>query len=337
MTTIISNKLDQSLSDMMRLATKKDGGDQISARIGAGRESMTKLGTTIATLRTALNHLKAPVIDRNFTVSSGKVAARSLELGLAYSADPLSDDPSRALAEVARFSSVAAGTLRVNGVAVAIDPAVDSLNDVVARINAANTGASASVDRAGDRLELVSDRVRTPLIVEEGSTGFFTAADLAPRVYQPRRAAANGLSDGGEVMVQLKDLGNALNDLFLGKFPELDETLLSELRDGLKTAITSVVKNHGGSTTSRPMRSGFGVDFDFSFFSKSILKVAPEKFMQKAAVDLEGLYSFLAGPLTSTKPGLAPTLLAAFAATLNDTVSSIGTNFAAGMLTDLQA
>lgn len=337
MTTIISSKLDQSLSDMMRLATKKDGGEEISAKIAAGRESMSKLGTTITTLRAALNRLKTPVIDRNFTVASGKVAARSLELNLTYSSDPLEDDPAKKLAEVSRFSSVAAGTLRINGVAVAIDPAADSLDDVVARINAANAGATARIDRSGDRLEILSARARTPLIVEEGATGFFTAADIAPRVYQPRRSAADALSDGGEVMAQLKEMSEALNELFLGKFPELDETLLTELRDGLKAAITTVVKAHGGSITSRPMRSGFGVDFDFSFFSKSILKVTPEKFMNKAETDLEGLYSFLAGDTTSTKPGLAPSLLETFAATLNDTVTSIGNNFAAGMLTDLKA
>lgn len=337
MTTIVSRKLDQSLADMMRLATKKEGGAEISAKIARGREEMSRLGDAVNSLRSALAKLELPSVARNFTVRGGMVAARSLTLGLTYDADPATDDPSRPLAEVPRFSSVAAGNVRINGVDVAIDPAVDSLNDVAARINASAAGVTATVLRSGDRFELVSAKARTPLIIEEGQTGFFSTLDIAPRTYQPVRSAIDSFGSERALLEELGEISKALESIFKGEFADLDQALLDQLKTGLKDAIVGVVKAHGGNTSGTPMRSGFGVDFDFGFFSKGIMKVDAVKFARSAGEDFDGVFAFIAGNAGKDLPGLAPALIAAFKETLGETVTKIGNTFAAGTLADLKA
>lgn len=337
MATIISPKLDQGLADMMRLATKKEGGAAISEKIARGREEMTRLGDAVTKLKAAVAKIKEPLLERNLAVKAGKVAVRSLTLGLSYSGDPAQDDPSRPLVEVQSFSSVSAGAIRINGVDIAIDPAADSLSDIAARITSSAAGVTATVDRSGDRLELVSQKTRTPLIVEQGTTGFFTAAKIIPKGYQPVRTATESFGSEQALMSHFTELARALETIFKGDFSDLDQDLLNDLKTGLKAAITEVVKVHGGRTTGTPMRSGFGIDFDFGFFSKAIMKVDAVKFTRKANEDFERTYAFLAGDASKSLVGLAPGLIAAFDATLGETVTKIGNTFAAGTLADLKA
>ena len=68
-----------------------------------------------------------------------------------------------------------AGTLTVNGVEIAYDPAVDSLNDIITRINASNAGVTATYDAAGDGLTL-SNRKQGATLIDLSDTGNFLAA-----------------------------------------------------------------------------------------------------------------------------------------------------------------
>ncbi|MFN3421630.1 MAG: flagellar filament capping protein FliD [Armatimonadota bacterium] len=54
------------------------------------------------------------------------------------------------------LGTVTAGTFTINGVQISVDPAVDTLNDVVNRINSSGAGVTASYDAATDTLVLTS-------------------------------------------------------------------------------------------------------------------------------------------------------------------------------------
>lgn len=54
------------------------------------------------------------------------------------------------------LGTVTAGTFSINGVQISVDPAVDTLNDIINRINSSGAGVTASYDAATDTLILIS-------------------------------------------------------------------------------------------------------------------------------------------------------------------------------------
>ena len=68
-----------------------------------------------------------------------------------------------------------AGTLTVNGVEIDYDPATDSLNDIIGRINASDAGVAASYDAANDTLVL-SNRAQGGTLIDLADSGDFLAA-----------------------------------------------------------------------------------------------------------------------------------------------------------------
>ena len=71
-----------------------------------------------------------------------------------------------------------AGTLTINGVEIDYDPAVDSLNDIIARINASEAGVTASYDASKDALVLASRKQGATLIDLADSGNFLAAVGL---------------------------------------------------------------------------------------------------------------------------------------------------------------
>jgi flagellar hook-associated protein 2 len=102
----------------------------------------------------------APRVGDSITATGGLGAARtSLPLNQADLSTPVA----------------AAGTLTINGVEVDYDPAVDSLNDVIARINASDSGVTAGYDAAGDSL-VFTNKKQGALLIDLADTGNFLSA-----------------------------------------------------------------------------------------------------------------------------------------------------------------
>ena len=80
--------------------------------------------------------------DTSGFLAATKLANAALEPGT-------DDETSVAMTGVSALSAINAGTFTINGVAIAIDPAMDSLRDIVDRINLAQVGATASIDSDG--------------------------------------------------------------------------------------------------------------------------------------------------------------------------------------------
>jgi len=106
--------------------------------------------------------------------------ATTLRSGSALGADI---DPAAPLADVNFRSSITAGTFTINGVAITVDPTSDTLNDVIARINASGAGVTASLVTVDGRtrLALTADTPGGPLQVGMigDSSNFLSVTSLA--------------------------------------------------------------------------------------------------------------------------------------------------------------
>ncbi|MHC4537964.1 MAG: flagellin hook IN motif-containing protein, partial [Planctomycetota bacterium] len=193
--------------------------------------------------------------------TSGFLAATKLE-----SATPTpgtDNDKEKPLTDVSRFSSVQSGNININGVAIAIDVDVDSLNDVLDRINASGAGVTASFNETTQRVTIVSNDSSQPLILDSGGTGFFPALDISNGTYQPEQGMGGlkGMPQwyAFQFAHAVQDVAEALNNLF--KEPESGTVLDSFLKQ-LRQKIETAIQKSFYSDESR-FETQFGVEFDF--------------------------------------------------------------------------
>lgn len=336
--TLISSRLEHNLSELVRISEQKGKGEVVTDKVADGKKQLSSLGGSLAALRAALTKLKSPSVKIDRFISDDRVTARSLTMGLSYGEAPESDDAAKTLETVGAFSGVSAGEVKINGKSIAIDPAVDSLNDVVDRINGSGAGVTASVDRSGDRLVIASDRARTPLALEEGDTRFFSSASLSPRTYSPKKSLATSFENPDDVIRTIKEAGKALDEIFFTQYESLDGSMVDSLREGLRNAIKDVVQKSSGQVSGTLLRTGYGLDFTIGVTATSILHFDSRVFTEKAGSEFQGLTEFLAGDDDATNPkGFAGTLLSKFENSLNGIMDSLGMAFAQGLLVDIQA
>ena len=336
---LLTGSDDYSLSELLRLTKTKPGGEAVGQKIVAGREELSRLGSAVSTLRNALQKLSEPALSSETAISDIPAAARSLKLGLSYDADnPGNNDPSKMLSSLDLYGPVRSGILKINNRSVSIDPNNDSLDSIIARINSSGTGVTARLDPKTDRLELVANHPRSNIVIDEGDTDFFSASNLAPRTYYPKKEISTVLGDKNELIGVINDMGKALEEIFKGSYQQLDAGLLDKLAAGLSQAIAKATGMTSTTTPRTLVRSGIGIDFDFTFSSSRFFNFSASTFNRKVEENLPEVYKFLAGS-TGDEPtrGFAKILLDQFDKTLNNTVTSIGAKFADGLLVDLKA
>lgn len=112
-----------------------------------------------------------------------------------------------------RNGAVTAGSFRINGVQINVDPAADTLDSVIAAINASGAHVTASYDRATDTLRVVSDALGSRTIAfESGTSNFLDVANLTTAV-QTAGSDAQFTVDGGAVQTRNT---NAVADVIAG-------------------------------------------------------------------------------------------------------------------------
>jgi len=102
--------------------------------------------------------------------------------------------------EDARFDTALAqpsGSFTINGVAIAYDAAVDSLANVISRINQSNAGVVATYDVLQDRLRLTSEATGSTSIALADVSGNFLAATGVQAATQTLGTNASYRVDGG--------------------------------------------------------------------------------------------------------------------------------------------
>jgi hypothetical protein len=85
-------------------------------------------------------------------------------------------DDQQFLGKTTQFASVATGSFKVNGVSIAVNRGTDTFSSVVARINQAGAGVTASYDSASDRLSITPSVSGATLTLTDDASGFLAAA-----------------------------------------------------------------------------------------------------------------------------------------------------------------
>jgi len=165
---------------------------------------------------------------------------------------------------VGALSQINNGQFSINGVSVSVDPAVDSLDDVIDRINQSVPQASASYDAVGDVLRFQA-QPNTTLELDDGSSGFFSALGIEPNAYEIRsKSGPLSTASRKAVIKRLGDLSDSLNELsLLASGPQNRTggfTTVQRLWSGIEAAVEPRLKE--SSQQSQDKLEIFGITFN---------------------------------------------------------------------------
>jgi hypothetical protein len=136
-------------------------------------------------------------------------------------------DPDELIDNVAVLSGVASGNFTVAGQLFTVNPATQSLNDVLSSINGAGLGVTASVT-VGGQVELVASDALASFTVSDGTSGFLATLGISNGTYDRR---ANQDARLTEVM---EEFARRFNKLYWG---DAGTSSLSGLRNDLRALI----------------------------------------------------------------------------------------------------
>ncbi|HQH52876.1 MAG TPA: flagellar cap protein FliD N-terminal domain-containing protein, partial [Candidatus Hydrogenedentes bacterium] len=147
---------------------------RLNTVFGQFRATSSEESVLAATL-TGANPISGTYTIQVLQLASATVARSSGVLGAAI-------DPNVSLAGSGIRSELTAGEFTINGTAFTIDPATQSLNDILAMINASGAGVTATYDASGDKVSLENSVAGNTNIINLGASGdtsnFLTAVGL---------------------------------------------------------------------------------------------------------------------------------------------------------------
>ncbi len=124
--------------------------------------------------------------DSSNFLAATKLATASVVAGI----DP---DNEKSLDDVAALASIEAGSFLVNGQSINVDPTVDSLDDVIERINSSPAGVVASFDGETRQVLIESIDKSGVLELDSNGTAVFSALQIPEGRVDPE-AVGNGIS-----------------------------------------------------------------------------------------------------------------------------------------------
>jgi len=210
--------------------------------------------------------------------TSGFVAAVKLDGAVATPGEDgtVSEDPATPLAEVESLSAVQSGSISVNGVSIDIDVNTDSLNDILASINASEAGVTASYDSSSKRVSLISDDAESQLTLDSGSTDFFPTVAISDGTYE---ATESSIEAQG---VEVADVSN----LVVESIVEENSEKPWEQDPGTATAPVSAAEAKMLSTLVHNIADAMNTLFDDSAF-----KGSPGGFLEGVRNDIRAAVS----------------------------------------------
>lgn len=117
---------------------------------------------------TLLNYLKS-----NGSSLSGSLASDTSESSLELTLGEEED----AINSVTNLSNISSGSFQINGVSIKINVDTDSLNNIIDRVNNAETGAQLSYNYS-DQTITISSLYRNQILLQNGSSNFFSGLNL---------------------------------------------------------------------------------------------------------------------------------------------------------------
>ncbi len=233
------------------------------------RSNLDYIYQEIVKIRSAFEQINNPLDLDSTKINNMKVASAgsSADLGLTRGT---TDDADKTLSSIAQFSSMSSGTVTINNVDISIDVTVDSLNDVIARINASAAGVTSSLFNVDQRFMINANSAGQSLTLNSGSTGFFPALNMDDGASGSSFGAKESLEKtvmpqarAARIAEAIEDFAVAFNKLFDENKLKAEndspfEDFLETLRDDLKTAV-----QEGFGSTMTDVDSGYGLAFDF--------------------------------------------------------------------------
>lgn len=112
--------------------------------------------------------------------------------------------------------AITAGSFRINGVSITIDPTVDSLSDVISRINGSDAGVSATYDATTDSIRFVSQTLGSPTIGFTSDTSNFLSIANLDTAVQVAGNDSQFTVNGGPVQTRnTNEVSDAINGVTL--------------------------------------------------------------------------------------------------------------------------
>jgi hypothetical protein len=223
----------------------------------------------IIKIRTALEQIRNPLNLDKEKVNYVKAASSSSssDLGLTRGA---TNDADKALSSVAAFSSMSSGTLTINGTDISIDVSVDSLNDVISRINASAAEVTSSLFNVDQRFMIASNSADQSLVLNSGTTGFFTTLHMVDGTSESSIGTRESLDKtimpkarASRIAEAIEDFTSSFNLLFdENKIQAEEDSSLEDFIETLRGDLKKAIQG-GFDSTMTDVDSGFGIAFDF--------------------------------------------------------------------------
>lgn len=320
----ISVDSGDSLNDVLAKITASAAG--ISAAYDAGTERVTLTRTSSGPGKIVLSGDTTGLLE-------------AIKLDGASTVEGATPDNVEAIADVASLAGIASGTLEVNGTELTIDVLTDSLEDVVAAINAADAGVTADYDEAEDTLALTSTD-GSPFELGDGTSGFFAALGISEGTYATAESGGKSyrqLRDEGNFRRELDNLADNLEVLFGGSYGLAGSFQLSSTERALETAIRGALEGYVDDTGEDVLETEFGITFRFDGAGPEI-EIDQLELGRAIERDPEGLASLLLGARDQdAPPGLLEELEGAFDSVATGLLAVLTPEEAVGLTVDLSA
>jgi hypothetical protein len=173
--------------------------------------------------------------------TSGFFAATNLDSATVT----LGQDDQRTLAldQVAAFSGITAGSFSLNGVEITVDPTVDSLNDVIDRVNASGAGVVAEYREATGLLRFTAASTAQDVQLSADTSGLLGANLVSEGTYESVQRRGLSAKVAEEITQAMFDVVDALNSLTTTISGESAAALIGSTRSELFSELRGLVGN----------------------------------------------------------------------------------------------
>ncbi|MGI9515876.1 MAG: hypothetical protein ACR2NP_02420, partial [Pirellulaceae bacterium] len=197
--------------------------------------------------------------------TSGFLAAMKLDTAVSESGQ---GDENTTLADLEIMSGVTSGSITLNQTSIAFDVYVDSLADILVRIEQLVPDVDANYDSASG-LMTISASDETSLTVSDNGTGLLAALQIPEGSWDyvegvtTKKGAGYSAGDRKETAEALRSLARHFNSLFDDTALSTDDPFLASIRNSLVASVESAFgSSQSGSTstgTSAVLKTNFGV------------------------------------------------------------------------------
>ncbi|PYS12064.1 MAG: hypothetical protein DMG15_15575 [Acidobacteria bacterium] len=149
-------------------------------------------------------------------------------------------DNQNVVSNLSQFAGVANGSFNINGVSIDVDASHDTLQSLIAKINASAAGVTAGYDAETDRLVLTSNN-GTPVSVGSDTSGFLTAAKVS------RKINPNAAFNGSGANAALFDPGKSVR---AGSFKVNGVRIEVAADDSIASVVAKITSSSAGVTAA---------------------------------------------------------------------------------------